>query len=92
MEQLTATTPHPLPHQITPLHMAIGKGFTVIPRYTSNRFTSFHLYDKLIPVFQFMSQFSHIQAPSSRKPVVIPFGRKLILVLRVFALQAILEE
>jgi hypothetical protein len=35
---------------------------TVIPRYTSNRFTSFRLYEmhKLIPVFQFTSQFSRI--------------------------------
>jgi hypothetical protein len=47
---------------------------TVIPRYTSNRFTSFRLYEmhKLIPVFQFMSQFSLSRAPSSRKPIVVP--------------------
>jgi hypothetical protein len=47
---------------------------TVIPLYTSNRFKSFRLYEmhKLIPVFQFMSQFSLIRAPSSCKPVVVP--------------------
>jgi hypothetical protein len=45
---------------------------TVIPWYTSSWFTSFRLYEihKLIPVFQFMSQFSLIQAPSSRKPII----------------------
>jgi hypothetical protein len=47
---------------------------TVIPRYTRNRSTSFRLYEmhKLIPVFQFTSQFSLIRAPSSRKPIVVP--------------------
>jgi hypothetical protein len=62
----------------------------------SNRFTSFHLYEmhKLITVFQFMSQFSLIQAPSSSKPIVVPCAssRKLIFVLRVFASRAVLEE
>jgi hypothetical protein len=40
----------------------------------SNCFTSFRLYEmhKLIPVFQFTSQFSpNKQAPSSRKPIVV---------------------
>jgi hypothetical protein len=62
----------------------------------SNRFTSFRLYEmhKLIPVFQFTSQFSLIRAPSSRKPIVVPGAsfRKLIFVLRVFALRAVLEK
>jgi hypothetical protein len=51
--------------------------YTVIPRYTSNRFTSFRLYEmrKLIPVFLFTSQFSRIQVPSSRKPIVVPVGK-----------------
>jgi hypothetical protein len=46
---------------------------TVIPQYTSNWFMSFHLYEmhKLIPVFQFMSQFLLIQAPSSCKQIVV---------------------
>jgi hypothetical protein len=45
---------------------------TIIPQYTSNRFTSFRLYKthKLIPVFQFTSQFLLIRATSSHKPVV----------------------
>jgi hypothetical protein len=49
---------------------------TGIPRYTSNRFTSFLLYEmhKLIPVFQFTSQFSPIRAPSSRKPIAVSVG------------------
>jgi hypothetical protein len=49
---------------------------------------------KLIPVFQFTSQFSLIRAPSSRKPIVVTSAscRKLIFILQVFALQAILEE
>jgi hypothetical protein len=48
-----------------------------IPRYTSNRFKSFRLYEmhKLIPVFQFTSKFSLIRAPSSRKPIVVPVGK-----------------
>jgi hypothetical protein len=62
----------------------------------SNRFTSFRLYDmhKLIPVFKFTSQFSLIRAPSSRKPIVVPgaCSRKLISVLRLFALRAAWEE
>jgi hypothetical protein len=35
---------------------------------------SFRLYEmhKLIPVFQFMSQFSLIRAPSSRKLIIVP--------------------
>jgi hypothetical protein len=41
---------------------------TVIPRYTSFRLYEMH---KLIPVFQFTSQFSLIRAPSSRKPIVV---------------------
>jgi hypothetical protein len=47
---------------------------TIIPWYKSNRLTSFRLYEihKLIPVFQFTSQFSLIQAPSSHKPIVVP--------------------
>jgi hypothetical protein len=49
----------------------------VIPRYTDNLFTSTRLYEihKLIPVFQFTSQFSLIRAPSSRKPIVVPVGK-----------------
>jgi hypothetical protein len=56
------------------LNILSADDFTGIPWYTSNRFTSFRLYEmhKLIPVFQFMSQFSLIQAPSSRKPIVVP--------------------
>jgi hypothetical protein len=47
---------------------------TGIHRYTSNRFTSFRLYEmhKLIPAFQFTSEFSLILAPSSCKPIVVP--------------------
>jgi hypothetical protein len=50
---------------------------TVIPRYVSNRFTSFRLYEmyKLVPVFKFASQFSQIRASSSRKPIVVPVGK-----------------
>jgi hypothetical protein len=53
------------------LNLLLG---TVIFQYTSNRFTSVRLYEmhKLIPVFQFTSQFSLIRAPSSRKPIVVP--------------------
>jgi hypothetical protein len=69
---------------------------TVIPQYTSDRFTSFHLHEmrKLILAFQFMSQFLLIRAPSSYKPFVIPSGSngKLILVLRVIVLRTVLEE
>jgi hypothetical protein len=58
---------------------------TVIPRYTNNRFTSFRSYEmhKLIPVFQFTSQFSNRS--------LFPSGSngKLIFVLRVFALRAV---
>jgi hypothetical protein len=57
---------------------------------------SFRLYEmhKLIPVFQFTSQFSLTRAPSSRKPIIVPSASswKLIFVLQVFALQAVLEE
>jgi hypothetical protein len=42
---------------------------TVIPRFTSFRLYEMH---KLIPVFQFTSQFSLIRAPSSRKPIIVP--------------------
>jgi hypothetical protein len=51
---------------------------TVIPRYTSNRFTSFRLYEmlKLTPVFQFTSQFSLIRAPSPRKQIDVPVGKQ----------------
>jgi hypothetical protein len=47
---------------------------TGIPRYTSNQFTSFRLYEmhKLIPIFQLTSQFSLTRAPFSRKPIVVP--------------------
>jgi hypothetical protein len=47
---------------------------TGIPQYTSNRFMSFRLYEmhKLIPIFQFMSQFSLIRAPSFHKPIIVP--------------------
>jgi hypothetical protein len=66
---------------------------TAIPRYTSNRFTSFRLYEmhKLIPIFQFTIQFSLARAPSSRKPIVVPGASspKLIFVLRVFDLRAV---
>jgi hypothetical protein len=69
---------------------------TVIPRYTSNRFTTFRLYEmhKLKPVFKFTIQFSLIRAPASRKPIVVPSGSngKSIFVLRVFALRAVFEE
>jgi hypothetical protein len=53
---------------------------TVIPRCTSNRFTSFRLYEmhKLIPVFQFTIHFSFIQAPSSRKPTDRCFRREVM--------------
>jgi hypothetical protein len=49
---------------------------TVISWYTSNRFTSFRVYEmyKLIPVFQFTSQFSLIRASSSRKRSLSPSG------------------
>jgi hypothetical protein len=63
--------------------VAEKEAYTVIPRHTSNRFTSFRLYEmhKLIPVFQF-NQLSLIRAPSSRKPIVVPgaSSRKLIFV------------
>jgi hypothetical protein len=69
---------------------------TVIPQNTSNRFMSFRLYEMhiLMPVFQFLSQFSLIRAPLSHKPIVVPgtSSRKLIFVLRVLALRAVLEE
>jgi hypothetical protein len=61
-----------------------------------NWFTSFSLFEmhKLITVFQFTSQFLLIRAPSSRKPIVVPVGKKgkLIFILRVFALRAVLAE
>jgi hypothetical protein len=49
---------------------------------------------KLIPVFQFTSQFSLIRAASSRKPTVVSgaSSRKLIFILRIFDLRAVLEE
>jgi hypothetical protein len=49
---------------------------------------------KLLPVFQISSQFLFIRAPSSHKPIVVPgaSSRKLIFVLRVFALRVVLEE
>jgi hypothetical protein len=49
----------------------------VIPQNMRHRFTSFRLYEmhKLIPAFQFTSQFSLTQAPSSRKPI-LPVGKQ----------------
>jgi hypothetical protein len=77
-------------------HLLDYNSKTVNPRKTSNRDTSFRLYEmyKLIPVFRFTSKFSLIRAPSSRKPIVVPgaSSRKLIFVLRVFAWRAVLEE
>jgi hypothetical protein len=51
---------------------------TVIPRYTSNQFTSFRLHKmhKLVTGFQFTSQFSLVRASSSRKPIVVQFGKQ----------------
>jgi hypothetical protein len=70
-----------------------GIRYTVIPRYTSNRFTNFRLYElhKLIrfsiyePIFAYTSSLSQTDR-CSRREWEINF-RKL-----VFALQAVLEE
>jgi hypothetical protein len=72
----------------------------VIPQYTSNRLTCFRLYDmhKLIPVFQFTSQFfaytSSFLSQIDRCFRCLCSGSngKSIFVLRVFALRAVLEE
>jgi hypothetical protein len=70
-----------------------------IPRYTSNRFASFRLYEmhKLIPVFHFTSQFSLFELlPLANRSlfqrIFSGSNGELILVLRVFAKRAVLEE
>jgi hypothetical protein len=70
---------------------------TVIPRYTSNRFTSFRLYKMhklILPVFQFSSQFSQYGLLPVANRSLFPSGSngKLIFILRIFALRALLEE
>jgi hypothetical protein len=62
------------------------KGNTIIPRYTSNRFTIFGLYEmhKLISVFQFTSQFSlfELLPLANRSLFASGSNGKLIFVLR----------
>jgi hypothetical protein len=81
-------------------HTGLGKTtsrqlklITVIPRYTSKRFTRFRLYEmhKLIPVFQFTSQYELL--PLANRSL-FPSGSNgiLIFVLRVFVSRAVSEE
>jgi hypothetical protein len=76
--------------------MQNSKKRTVIPRYTSNRFTSFRLYKKhkLITVFNLRADFRSYELLPLANRSVFPSGsnEKLILILRVFALRAVLEE
>jgi hypothetical protein len=75
---------------------------TVIPRYTRNLFTSFRLYEmhKLIPFFFFSIYepiFAHMssflsQTDRCSRRLFLGSNGKFIFVLRVFALQAVLEE